>query len=236
MTEDITARPSLAPSPCGLPTASPEALHEGMAATGLPIERAEETLAAGKRSIWSAMSGEEKRDAVLPLLKAGHSYRAISRQLAAPGRSAIAGLISRLRRDGKLNFGAAPNLSPVQAGVKRDVPDGMAGAVTPNAEGHEQPIRFAPLPQRMLRARKVVAEPNPAQPRKPRRMASSRAFLPLPGTTPVPLTGLSPRSCRWAVDGLMGPSRLFCGAATEARARYCAAHAAIAYLPPAEAE
>lgn len=52
----------------------------------------------------------------------------------------------------------------------------------------------------------------------------SQAFEPLPGSTSIPLTACGLRNCRWAVDGLYGPSRLFCGDATEAGSSYCQKH------------
>jgi GcrA cell cycle regulator len=68
-----------------------------------------------------------------------------------------------------------------------------------------------------------------AEIREARRLAKSRAWLPLPGTNPVTLVERTLHQCAWPVG-----ETLFCGEPKSQRRPYCSAHCRLAYLPPQE--
>lgn len=66
-----------------------------------------------------------------------------------------------------------------------------------------------------------------AEIREARRLAKSRAWLPLPGTSPVTLVERGLHQCAWPVG-----ETLFCGEPKVRLRPYCGVHCRLAYLPP----
>lgn len=64
-------------------------------------------------------------------------------------------------------------------------------------------------------------------------IARADAFLPIPGTTPVP--ALTTNGCKWAVDGLHGKGLLWCGEPRLDGRPWCASHQRLACVPVGEA-
>jgi len=79
--------------------------------------------------------------------------------------------------------------------------------------------------------RRVVSPPIPL----PANLTREQKFEPLPGSKPRTLME-SHGTCLWAVDGIEGPSQLFCGlpAGYGPTNRFCSAHYRLCYIPVTE--
>lgn len=167
---------------------------------------------------WSEMSGPEKRAAVLPLYHAGKSYPEIQAALGATNRNAVAGVINRCRIHGLLS---ATSKRDAAIRSKR----GTKPKPAPAAAKQPGPLSYNIAVKRENRRLEEPAEEPVVI------ITRAAAFDPLPGKTPIPFLSCGPRQCRWAVDGLDGPSRMFCGADKEPEGPWCPAHRRLAYQP-----
>jgi len=175
---------------------------------------------------WTKLSASEKTDAVLPLLAAGETNRAIAALFLNCGSSQISGLVSRMKTAG---------MNPPARRVSWPKPKKTAKPAKPAAPKPTTPKRTA-------RTAEVVSWRGPNNPhhndvkaRAEQRAASpgievkrENAFDPLPGIEPV---AFGSPGCRWPVDGLKGKGLLACGAA-KVGANYCNAHQRLAHEPP----
>lgn len=154
---------------------------------------------------WDAMSSEQKQDAVLPLFERGESYAFIQNQLGAPSRSAVAGVISRLRQ----RSGAVKRPVMMRPPAARSKPGrpSKKPEPKPRIEAVAPTIKMAPAP---------IVEPDPV-PVEP---------FPNGGVTLMELTG---RSCRCPSGDPKNDDFRFCGADTGFRGSYCDVHAVRAF-------
>ena len=161
--------------------------------------------------LWSETTAEEKRAAVKPLILEGLGYTKIADLLGAPNRHCVAGVVTKLRRDGAL-----PPAPPKQ---QIGAHGGAVERIKANARREKATA---------LHAGNIAnkAETRKTDPELTIRRAS--AFDPLPDVTPVPFVPNS--GCKWPVHGIEGSGLLACGAPREDRT-YCATHRRLAYQP-----
>lgn len=200
---------------------------------------------------WSYMTAEAKNAVVLREIEAGKTYAAIAERYGVT-RGQVAGVVSRLRASGALKR----PLDPVKAAAGRgeSTPGSRRSAKAKlgakSADGTEPPVeapRSAGKPgsnrTKAVRAARAAraAKPHPgniankAESRKgdpglPITVTSAAAWDPLPGIEPISLLDLTEHTCKWAVDGLEGSARLFCGAPSEAKCSWCSTHRKLAFV------
>lgn len=123
------------------------------------------------RMAWAKMTAETKAEKVRELVEKGEAYSTIAWRLGAPSRSAISGVVNRLRAAGEMPAAqkAEPKPTPTQA--KRPA---------------------APKP--------VVPAPAPIEP-PTISISRAAAFDPLPGSDPLSIDVLTLTTCRWPVNG-----------------------------------
>lgn len=162
------------------------------------------------------MSPEEKRAAVRELFVAGNSYVEIAEGLGAPNRHCVAGVVSRLRKFGEL--------APTPGRKKAGADGGALVKVNTRKTREKRELKASGLAAVNIAVRTEHRAEAPG-------IAISRAaaFEPIPGIRPVTLMQFGPFTCKWPVDGIDGPARLFCGAEKEPEHSFCAAHRRLAY-------
>lgn len=151
---------------------------------------------------WKHLSQAQKERYVTLFHEAGYRGDAMAIAIGAPSRSAVAGIVSRMRQHNH----------PM--------------AIQPQPRGRNQ------QPKRDMRHYHVS---SPKTVRQARVKLPADLFSPLPSSTPVSfLDAVDSHSCEWAVDGVSGPSQLFCGAPRLSGHRFCAIHHQLAWraLPP----
>ena len=169
---------------------------------------------------WTARNNEQKREAVRELVQGeGLTYSAAATRLGTT-RLAIAGVVERSRR--------TPHPIVSSSGQKYGGARGAAGGKvfaqkTAAAKARERKKhagfhKFVALPQ-------LAVDPEPG-------IARADAWLPLPGSCPVPLEQHT-NGCRWPVGADL--PFLYCNDPVAGEGPYCAAHNAIGTrpLPPA---
>lgn len=129
----------------------------------------------------------------------GHTAAQIANALGNRTRNSVIGCVSRLKLPERERKGNARG--------KR------SGGAKPRSGRKQDPI----------------SKHTRAEIREARRLAKSRAWLPLPETSPVTLVERGFHQCAWPVG-----DTLFCGEPKLRRRPYCGAHCRLAYLPPQE--
>lgn len=177
-----------------------ENLHAGK--TARSARRGDES-AGNSPKPWSALSPQEKADAVTPRILAGQSYGQIMRELRAPSRSAVAGVINRVRASGKL----PPASTRSGAAIRSAPPKIVAAPRVP--EKRPAPAPAAPI---------VITPPT-------------SAFTCEPVSKQLPLVELSDLVCRFPHGDPREAGFGFCGANTYAQPPYCPWHSKICLTP-----
>ncbi len=168
--------------------------------------------------IWATMSGDERQKACLDGRKAGHSS-AHTAALVGASRNSVIGYLKRMK-----DRGVRVPASLHGKGRNKVQTD---KAQSPAQKTRQQPSRFNAGALVTEIRHRLNAEPHVV-------VSRERAFDPLPGSVPISLMECGPLTCRWAVDGLHGPGRLFCGRPKQPEVSYCASHARLAYQPASE--
>ena len=162
---------------------------------------------------WPDMKAAEKKSAVKALILRGSSYVRIAKDLGAPNRHCVAGVVSRLRESGEL----PPSPSKHETGA--------AGGAVVRAKAKVRRDRTAGLHAGNIANK---AESRKSDPGMAVTISRAAAFDPLPGVEPVPF-GSS--GCKYPVDGLEGAGLLWCGADRGDHRTYCEAHRRLAFQP-----
>ncbi len=161
---------------------------------------------------WPDMTAAEKKSAVKALILRGSSYVRIAKDLGAPNRHCVAGVVSRLRESGEL----PPSPSKHETGA--------AGGAVVRAKAKVRRDRTAGLHAGNIANK---AESRKSDPGMAVTISRAAAFEPLPGIDPVPFT--SNTGCKWSVDGVDGPGLICCGAPRELSQPYCETHRRLAH-------
>jgi hypothetical protein len=159
---------------------------------------------------WAQMSADDKRTVVHDMTMAGEGYVAIATLLDAPSRHCVAGIVAKLRKLG--------HLPPAKS--KQSV--GAEGGMLSRAKALKAKVARPTAADADVEAQPILT------------ISRAAAFEPLPGVEPITLVQFGRRTCKFPVDGLQGPGRLFCGADKEPEQSFCAAHRRIAYTTTRE--
>ena len=158
---------------------------------------------------WNDLTSIQKAELVRPLIETeGLSFSQVATRLGGDvTRLMIAGVVSRSRDRGK----------PVRTAdhVRKHAPK-----MPPTTKSV-----FNRFPLKALKARPQAEETPPTDDRPLR----ERAFLPLDGSTPVPLEQLPATGCKWVTTA--ESPYLFCALPQHPDSPYCADHHAMAYRP-----
>lgn len=177
--------------------------------------------AARKRlPTWAELDGDARRYVCLSGRIGGLSTSEIAAVWHA-SRNAVIGILYRMKKEGIYVPDSPHGLGSKQH--KEPAPMTPAKPLKPVAKPVQHVHVNAGGILSELKAR-LAEPPIPV-------IAREKAFEPLPGTTPIPLMECGPRNCRWAVDGVHGPSRAFCGQEKDIEVSFCKAHQLLAYQP-----
>lgn len=170
------------------------------------------------RPAWAVLDRATREQIVTRLCADGLSANQIDAHFTdRPGRSAILGLIHRLKARG--------------VGVvrpPRHAPPKISAPAAP------KPVEIKP-PKQNLHPGNIARKANSRQlDPGPPLLRAALAFDPLPGVVPVPFGSAG---CKWPVDGAEGRGALACGYVRDTSERadepYCIHHSRIAYTAPA---
>lgn len=168
---------------------------------------------------WKNLTPEQKGEAIKPLITEQLlSYSQIAERLGTT-RSAIAAAADRHR--------IVSPLTKDHSGER-----GSKGGTAFKARQPRNP-KVKPPPKPRLKMSRIA----PTQPAGfpddliDKTPLKKDAWLPLPGSRPIPLEAAGPHTCRWPIGE--NPT-LFCGAHSRDGKPYCDRHNALAYRPRAE--
>lgn len=160
---------------------------------------------------WERMSPAEKNQAVKERMQQGRTYREIGAELGVSNHLSVGAVVARLREAGEL-----PERDQRESGA-------LGGAIA-RIKADRQKANLTAL---------NIAVANEGRAEAPGiSISRAAAFDPIRGVEPITLDQFTASTCKWAVDGLNGPSRLFCGAPKEPEQSFCLAHRRLAYIAP----
>lgn len=154
----------------------------------------------------------ERKEQLKRLWLDGHSASEIARTMGAASRSAVIGIVYRM----KLTRSPSAQKASIRLGRK------VAGPSINKASPAPKPVK----PKLIIAGCGAVLEKPPSEP-SPLPPVNVRAWAPLPGSEPVALADLSARHCRWPVDLAGALEQHFCARKLDGGGPYCATHAAL---------
>ena len=199
-----TVDETAAPPPASVPS-------KAEAATPPPV-------AASANIAWDYMSAQAKGERVKQLYMQGLSGTEIANRLGATSRSAVLGVINRLRKAGKL-----PPADPGRVAASKGECYRAPKSVRQPSERLQKPgtVKSVAVSLPAYRGGRVVydeASPAPS----------------IPENLKLPLVELSDSTCRWPGGDPRNDDFSFCGAATGGSPPYCAYHSRLAFVPRSE--
>lgn len=187
---------------------------------------------------YKAMAREERDRLIVAWWNEGLSQGDIVHRFTGTTRHAIAGVLNRLRKSGRISVQPRPPSGPKTptTTIKRE-----AAFRGPRLPGH----RVVPAAKPVVAE---AAEPKTAATRNPVgrppkierytkvedyvRVEKDQAFEPIRGRQPISLPQLTAHTCRWPVGDVTGADQMFCGAMPFEAGPYCGSHARLAYTTP----
>lgn len=169
---------------------------------------------------WQKLTTAQREGMVRPLAEQGLTCAQIAASFRNTSRSAVVGLLHRLEKKmGKpLKRNHLRHVSSKKAEVAKvpRAPQRRSKAFKKIADG---------LTEALSKVRQEVTPTAPDLTYIPK----AGAFLPIPGTTPIPIFDLPNRMrCRWPVDVAGQELHFACGATTATGHVYCAPHRRLA--------